>query len=397
MATCPHCNSEQSSDTDFCTNCGTRLTGEGAQNSSSKDESNVESKEEGQDESLKEDDTHEKEEAHKDPASDKENEKEEIESKNDSESGEDNKEVSEGKEEISSESTEKEKDSKKEENTDGTDNTEEDPFAYSFDDEDKPKRSTDGIWFAIIAIIVVVVIIVIGTQKKRSEFEEDTAEDVVLEEMQDTDEEEVVDDAKQDEEEKVDESEESEEAAEEQKEPEVKEEVVVSEPGYSVSASTTLVDTSAYNFDYSAKKVTDKDFSTAWIEDERDAGIGEWVLIDFGAEKEVSNVGIVPGYGRDEQIYNENNRVKKLTLEFSDGTKVTKDLEDKYGMHILTFDPAKTTSLKLTIDEVYSGTKYNDTTISEIDVDSDYVLNNDPEAALNYYKENKANSAKKAN
>jgi len=156
-----------------------------------------------------------------------------------------------------------------------------------------------------------------------------------------------------------------------------------------IFASSTLVDTTGIGFDYSPKQVLDQDFSTSWVEDTEDEGVGEWIRLDFSEKAKINTLGIVPGYARDEEIYGENNRVRGFELEFSDGTKITKILSDSYGMHFVEFPTVETTSLKLMIKSVYKGSKYNDTCVAELDIWSDYVLNKDAQAALNYYKKYK--------
>jgi len=156
-----------------------------------------------------------------------------------------------------------------------------------------------------------------------------------------------------------------------------------------VSASSVSRDTTGTGFDYSPSQVLDQDFSTSWTEDVKDEGKDEWILLEFPSKAKINTLGIVPGYARDTDIYVENNRLKSFELEFSDGTKINKELPDKYGMHFIEFSTIETTFLKLTIKNIYSGSKYNDTCIAEIDIWSDYVLNKDAQAALNYYKKYK--------
>lgn len=300
--------------------------------------------------------------------------------------------------------TEKEPvESNKEEDKKSEEGSEEDPFVYKFDSgsSEGSKKSGDGIWLAIVAIVVVVAIIIIGTSRQNAqEKADDTSEQEQTSIISDESPEDSSDEMKEAEEGDVQDEEQSEDQAEEPTETEEEDvqesrEEELAPAGPSVEASSTLIDTSALKFDYSPGQVTDKDFSTAWIEAERDAGIDEFIQVNFGEEKEVERLGIVPGYGRDEDIYKENNRVKKLVLEFSDGSSVERELEDKYAMHMIDFDRRKTSSVKIIIKEVYSGSKYNDTAISEIDVESDYVINNDPDGALRFYEENKKANAKR--
>ena len=316
------------------------------------------------------------------------------------------KKTEEAKPQEKNKSTEKEPESTNpEEKKKDTDTPEEDPFVYKFDGaDDNAKKSGDGVWLAVVAIVVIIAIIIIGTSRKNAQEEKDNnnnesvASSIIEQdnpnensELSEPKEEEMSDDEKME----ATEEEGSMENGEQPEEAIENTEAMQEEEGPIQSASSTLVDTSALKFDYSPKQVVDKDFSTAWIEAERDAGINETLTINFGEEKEISRIGIVPGYGRDSEIYNENNRIKKLSLTFSDGTVVEKDLEDIYAMHMLEFDQRKTSSVMVTIKEVYSGLKYNDTAISEIDIESDYVINNDPDGAMRFYEENKKDNAKK--
>ncbi|PIP04289.1 MAG: hypothetical protein COT24_03870 [Candidatus Kerfeldbacteria bacterium CG08_land_8_20_14_0_20_40_16] len=162
-----------------------------------------------------------------------------------------------------------------------------------------------------------------------------------------------------------------------------------------VTASSTLEDASNTGFDYSPSQVLDQDFSTAWTEGVNGYGVGEWIKMEFPGTAEINTIGIVPGYARDEEIYNENDRVADLELEFSGGSKITRTLADQYGMQFIEFPTVGTTYIKLTIKGVYDGSKYQDAAIAELDIWSDYVTNKDAQAALEYYQTNKESAALK--
>ncbi len=160
-----------------------------------------------------------------------------------------------------------------------------------------------------------------------------------------------------------------------------------------VTASSTLTDTSGVGFDYSPGQVIDQDFSTSWVEAASGDGIDEWIKMQFSAPAKINILGIVPGFARDNDIYLENNRIKSFELEFSDGTTITEQLIDRYGMHFVAFPTIDTDYIKLTIKSVYAGSKYDDSPIAELDIWSDYVLNMDAQAALDYYETYKESSA----
>ena len=162
-----------------------------------------------------------------------------------------------------------------------------------------------------------------------------------------------------------------------------------------VTASSTLVDDTGAGFDYSPGQVLDQDFSTSWVEGVNGDGIGEWIKMQFSAPARINTLGIVPGLASDNDTYLKNNRIKSFELEFSDGTKLNKELTDNYGMHFVEFPTTETDYIKLIIKSVFQGTKYEDTPIAELDIWSDYVLNKDAQAALDFYKTYKESSASK--
>gem|GEM_PF-2715143 len=117
--------------------------------------------------------------------------------------------------------------------------------------------------------------------------------------------------------------------------------------------------------------------NTAWVEGAKGPGRGEWVKIDWGKRKEVSLVSIYPGYGKSEgigrdRLFFENNQLGTAILEFSDGSRKKIDFPRRSGEYYsgaaFTFAPVMTSSLKLIIREVYPGKKYDDTCISDIEI-----------------------------
>ena len=86
----------------------------------------------------------------------------------------------------------------------------------------------------------------------------------------------------------------------------------------------------------------------------------------------VSSITIFNGYLKNNTTYLNNGRIKKFSLEFSDGTISTYDIdkvnfnESKNGFKINFDTPILTTSVKLTVLDVYNGTYYSDLALSEI-------------------------------
>ncbi len=165
-----------------------------------------------------------------------------------------------------------------------------------------------------------------------------------------------------------------------------------------VVASSELEDDTGYGFAYSPSNVFDLDYSTAWCPDIDDPD--PWIRIIFPEEidfSRVGTVGVVPGFARDETIYFQNNRVKNLELSYGGmgGLSVSYGLEDEYGMQFVEFpnEGGVWSSVVIRARDVYSGSKYDDTCISEIDFWSEWVKLKDAQAALNYYEKYKKDEA----
>ena len=133
---------------------------------------------------------------------------------------------------------------------------------------------------------------------------------------------------------------------------------------FSVQASSTL-DPQGTN-SYCPKNTLDGRPDTAWVEGVRGPGIGEWISFRF-APQVITYIDIYPGYGKSRESFSRNNRVNKATLVFSDGTRVQARFVDEMRTQTISLaSPLRTSSLVLIIDDVYRGSRYDDTCISEI-------------------------------
>ena len=103
-----------------------------------------------------------------------------------------------------------------------------------------------------------------------------------------------------------------------------------------------------------------------WVEGVEGNGIGESIIIEF--KKDMYGISILNGYTdiNNMKLFKENSRVKKLLVEdLVNG--ITKEMffEDAVYFNYLNFTKP-TAKIKLTIKDVYAGSKYNDTCISAI-------------------------------
>jgi len=102
-------------------------------------------------------------------------------------------------------------------------------------------------------------------------------------------------------------------------------------------------------------------------------GVGEWIELRFPGTLEAHSMGVDVGLDRDADIFYANNRIKRATFFFSNGEKVTLDFSDTRGLQVVPLVRApgpniETTSVRMVIDEVYPGSRYDDTCLAEIEV-----------------------------
>lgn len=115
--------------------------------------------------------------------------------------------------------------------------------------------------------------------------------------------------------------------------------------------------------------------STGWAEGALGDGAGAWIELRFDAPVDIASVSIFPGWlGGPNRALREHGRPKLVTLTFevAGGEPVVKqerllDPGEKGPLrHDVLIDVPKAKSVKLTIDEAFSGGLYSDTYVAEI-------------------------------
>lgn len=136
-----------------------------------------------------------------------------------------------------------------------------------------------------------------------------------------------------------------------------------------VNASSTR-STDSEGGKYSKESVLSEDPMTKWVPSkEYKNGIGQWIEISAGTPQHVQGLKILNGYHKNANTWQYNNRVQNCTVTFSDGTSRSFVLNDTMDMITLDLGAAiDTTSVRLTIDSVYRGTKWDDTAITYLGV-----------------------------
>ena len=134
-----------------------------------------------------------------------------------------------------------------------------------------------------------------------------------------------------------------------------------------ISASSVLTgDVDSHQPD----RLVDGSTTTAWCEGVTGNGEGEWVEFQADMKQNVTSVTIMGGFCKSEDLYWMNSRPKDITITFDDGSKTTSTLSDEpFAWHTITLaKPVQTKTIRITIDSVYAGSNYTDTSISEITV-----------------------------
>lgn len=140
--------------------------------------------------------------------------------------------------------------------------------------------------------------------------------------------------------------------------------------GERVVASSSL--SSQGSNSYRASNIKDWNHETAWVEGVSGFGIGEWIEFQnlSGDGSTFTAVTILNGYVKSDKAWSENARVKRLKV-YRDGRPLC-ILELQNSRSLQTFglqwagNYSYINTLRFEILEVYPGTKYQDTVISEI-------------------------------
>jgi len=144
-----------------------------------------------------------------------------------------------------------------------------------------------------------------------------------------------------------------------------------------ISASSVLAPQG--KFDYKAENIHDLSYETAWVEGKADHGVGEWVEYKLPPQNpRITDICVANGLIRTKKAWQENSRVKTLGVTINGEPFTTLHLKDVYAEQwfevgeIGYADRENDLSgrapivIRFTILDVYPGTKYKDTAITEI-------------------------------
>lgn len=118
---------------------------------------------------------------------------------------------------------------------------------------------------------------------------------------------------------------------------------------------------------YSASNIVDMNGHTCWADGVAGLGIGESITINFNQKYNISGFRIFNGYQKTQDLFNKNSRPTALRVIGSDGSNEVYNIEDSIYEQDIYFDKMiSVNSIKLVIEKVARGSKYEDTCISEV-------------------------------
>jgi hypothetical protein len=136
---------------------------------------------------------------------------------------------------------------------------------------------------------------------------------------------------------------------------------------FKATASSSLSGT-RYSPDNINKTFADIDPDSCWAEGVAGNGEGEWLEINAKVPVLLDTVQITNGLAVSDALFRANNRIKKLDLSVNGGDPITVQLPDQMDPFSIKLPETKEVvrSIRLTIREVYPGTKYQDTCITRV-------------------------------
>lgn len=120
-------------------------------------------------------------------------------------------------------------------------------------------------------------------------------------------------------------------------------------------------------YNHSGALTIDGDTKTCWAEGVPGLGINENITYYFNGNYKVSGLNIWIGHQKTEDLFYKNARPTVIRIIGSDGSNEVYTLQDTMGMQRVKFKhPITANNIKLVVEKVAPGTKYEDTCIAEV-------------------------------
>ncbi len=121
---------------------------------------------------------------------------------------------------------------------------------------------------------------------------------------------------------------------------------------------------------YGPANLYDGNPATAWVHGSRGPGIGATITVSFEKRRSVKGISLINGYAKNADIFAKNSRVRRIELVFSGGETRSLTLpDDRQRRSIRLAASVEAEWVQVRIAEVYPGSKYVDTAISELQID----------------------------
>jgi len=146
--------------------------------------------------------------------------------------------------------------------------------------------------------------------------------------------------------------------------------------GWSLGATSVLADQGANT--YGTGNMDDGDRNTAWVEGEKYYGIGERIIITFHGDESLKDIPfdgieITNGYAKSQSTWEANSRVKLFKVHLNGQPHFFIKLQDSMYPQTVSwgrdFHISSGDKVELEIVEVYPGSKWKDTAISDLSLD----------------------------
>ena len=141
-------------------------------------------------------------------------------------------------------------------------------------------------------------------------------------------------------------------------------------PKFAEASSALVAQLGGHSKDFfGPRKAIDNDWSTCWAEGVPGFGKGEWIKVIWLTKEVSSFVAILPGWAKNKVRYGNNPRPRDIELVFSSGFRQQAALEDRMQMQFVQIKNDQAAEwVKIVIQSVYPGKKFEDTSISEIKI-----------------------------
>jgi len=126
---------------------------------------------------------------------------------------------------------------------------------------------------------------------------------------------------------------------------------------------TSVTASSQYPSDgasYYPENAADGNSNTAWFPKKtQSANKGEWIKFNFQGKHNIQTISIINGWIKNHQLFSLNSRVKRATIAFSNGAKITIALKDQKTPQTFDLGGVSTSWVKIIIEDIYPGTTWN--------------------------------------